>query len=88
MGGSEGPAGGDGPGQSSSARHNHVSGYVGKLPNYRKNANFVNAEAVSYIKHSYTPTGIVMMDFAGTNTSRGATVHGEDLVRALIENNN
>jgi hypothetical protein len=67
---------------------NHVSGYVGKLPNYRKNACFVNAEAVSYIKHSHTPAGIVMMDFAGTNNSRGTKVQGEDLVRALIENNN
>ena len=66
---------------------NHVSGYYGRLPNYRKNANAINAKAVAYIRRNHTPAGVVMMDFAGTDTSRGTTVHGEDLVQALIDNN-
>ena len=66
---------------------NHTSGYVGKLPNYRKNASAVNAEAAAHIRRNHTPTGIVMMDFAGTDTSRGVTVHGATLVRTLIDNN-
>lgn len=66
---------------------NHASGYVGKLPNYRKNANAINAEVVSYIKLNHTPVGIVMMDFAGTNTSHCVKVFGEDLVGAIMGNN-
>lgn len=66
---------------------NHVSGYAGKLPDYRKNACVINARAAAFLKRSHAPAGIVMMDFAGVNTSRGVAVHGEDLVQAVIDNN-
>lgn len=65
---------------------NHASGYVGKLPNYRKNANAINA-AAEYIRKNHTPAGIVMMAFAGAETSRGVSVYGAELVRVLVENN-
>ena len=66
---------------------NHASGYVGKLPNYRKNANAINSAAAEYIRKNHRPAGIVMMDFAGAETSRGVSVYGAELVRVLVENN-
>ena len=66
---------------------NHVSGYVGKLPDYRKNASDINARAAVHLRQNHAPAGIVMMDFAGTDTSRGIAVKGKELVHVLIENN-
>lgn len=66
---------------------NHTSAYFGNLPNYRKNANAINAAAAEYIRKNHRPAGIVMMDFAGAETSRGVSVYGAELVRALVENN-
>jgi hypothetical protein len=66
---------------------NHCSGYVGTLPDYRTNAMAINAQAASYIRSTGMCTGIVMMDFAGVERSRGKNVGGATLVRALVENN-
>ena len=66
---------------------NHTSGYLGNLPDYRGNARNINAPAADYIKARHAPAGIVMMDFAGENRTRGISVGGDVLVQALIENN-
>lgn len=66
---------------------NHASGYLGTLPNYRGNAENINALLADYIASHRTPAGIVMMDFAGVSSSKGVSVAGDLLVRALIENN-
>ena len=66
---------------------NHCSGYVGTLPDYRTNAMAINAQAASFIRSTGMCTGIVMMDFAGVERSRGKNVGGATLVRALVENN-
>ena len=66
---------------------NHASGYVGGLPDYRANARDINSRLVAHVAQRHTPTGIVMMDFAGVDRSNGVSVGGEKLVRALIDNN-
>ena len=66
---------------------NHVSGYLGKLPDYRGNARNVNGKTAEYIKNLDGPAGIVMMDFAGTDRSSGIEVGGQKLVEAVIGNN-
>ena len=63
---------------------NHASGYLGRLPNYRKNAAAVNPKVADLIRRKDAPAGIVMMDFAGIDTSHGVKVGGRDLVRAII----
>lgn len=65
---------------------NHVSGYIGKLPDYRANAQNVNGKAAEYIRSMNGPVGIVMMDFAGVSMSSGKKVSGKELVEALIGN--
>ena len=66
---------------------NHASGYLGRLPNYRKNAAAVNPKAADLIRRKSAPAGIVMMDFAGVDTSHGVKVGGRDLIRAIIDCN-
>ena len=63
---------------------NHASGYLGRLPNYRKNAAAVNPRAADLLRCKNQPTGIVMMDFAGVDTSHGVKVCGRELVEAVI----
>lgn len=63
---------------------NHVSGYVGKLPDYRTNARNISAKAADYILESRAPAGIVMMDFAGVDRSGGKNVGGKALLEAII----
>lgn len=63
---------------------NHVSGYVGNLPDYRTNAKNINAKAADYIRESSQPIGIVMMDFAGVDSSNGKNVGGKALLEAII----
>ena len=64
---------------------NHCSAYVGKLPDYVKNAAGINGQAASYVRSAAGPLGIVMMDFAGVETHRCTSVYGSELVEALIE---
>ena len=66
---------------------NHASGYLGSLPDYRGNARNINIQATRHILSRRAPAGIVMMDFAGVNRTRGVYVGGDVLVQALIEKN-
>lgn len=66
---------------------NHASGYLGSLPNYRGNAENVNAKTAEYIKGLDGPVGIILMDFAGVNRSGGTNVGGKTLVEAVIGRN-
>lgn len=66
---------------------NHASGYLGNLPNYRKLAKEINPLAAEYIRSNRACTGIIMMDFAGVDVSKGVKVSGGELVRAVVENN-
>ena len=66
---------------------NHASGYVGNLPDYCSNARDINVRTAEYIRSKGRPAGIVMMDFAGVDRSKGKDVGGQVLVRTLIENN-
>ena len=66
---------------------NHVSGYLGKLPDYRSNARNVNVKTAEYLQRLDGPAGIVMMDFAGVDRSGGTDVGGKTLVEAVIGNN-
>ena len=66
---------------------NHASGYLGGLPNYRGNAENVNAKTAEYIQGLDRPVGIMMMDFAGVDRSGGTNVGGKRLVEAVIGNN-
>jgi len=66
---------------------NHASGYLGKLPNYRANAQNVNVKTAEYIKGLDGPVGIIMMDFAGVTQSGGTNVGGKTLVDVVISHN-
>lgn len=46
-----------------------------------------DSAAAEYIRKNHRPAGIVMMDFAGSETNRGVSVYGAELVRVLVENN-
>lgn len=56
---------------------------------YRDNATYTNAAIVDYLSTVTrpTPTGVILMDFAGVDESNGYKVRGKELVHALIENN-
>ena len=66
---------------------NHVSGHLGKLPDYRGNASVVNARAASFISASEYPVGIIMMDYAGVDVSKGKKVYGKTLVESIVISN-
>ena len=57
------------------------------LGELRGNARNINIQAARHILSRRAPAGIVMMDFAGMNRTRGVYVGGDVLVQALIENN-
>lgn len=55
---------------------------------YRDNASHTHEAIINYLStHEAGPTGIVLMDFAGVDTSEGYEVKGHQLVKVLIENN-
>lgn len=58
--------------------------FLTSLPDYRSNARDINAKMAEYLSQRRKPAGIVMMDFAGVERSRGVSVGGEMLVKALI----
>ena len=72
---------------------NNTAGYTGAsllgitIPDYPSNAHNVNGQAADYISAANHPVGIVMMDYAGTDTYNGTTVYGAQLVEAVIANN-
>lgn len=57
---------------------------------YRDNASHTNAFITQYMKaddYKPGPTGIILMDYAGVDKSKGYDVCGLQLVQALIDNN-
>lgn len=72
---------------------NHTSGYSATLfataDAYRKNAAETNRAVIDYLadENHAGPTGLIVMDFAGTDTSGSYTVNGAALTNAVIENN-
>ena len=76
---------------------NHTSGYslttsffgstVATSDGYRDNAATQNAAVIDWLAEHHGPMGLVMMDFAGVDTSNGFDVKGLALTQAIIENN-
>ena len=67
---------------------NHTAGYsdtFGITSSYRSNAQNTNPFTTNYLNSHSGPAGIIMMDFAGSNSD---STGGLDLVNAVINNNN
>ena len=57
---------------------------------YRDNAAHTNAAIIDYLadpSHQAGPTGIILADYVGVNTSNGYNTRGKELIDALIANN-
>ena len=55
---------------------------------YRDNATHTHQALLNYLAtHPASPTGIILMDFAGTDHSNGYHTRGAELVQAIICNN-
>ena len=57
---------------------------------YRDNAAHTNAAIIDYLadpSHTAGPTGIILADYVGVNSSNGYNTRGQELVDALIANN-
>jgi len=57
---------------------------------YRDNAAHTNAAIIDYLAdptHTAGPTGIVLLDYVGVNSSNGYNTRGQEVVDALIANN-
>lgn len=76
---------------------NHTSGYslttsffgstVATSDGYRDNAATQNAAVIEWLAEHHGPMGLVMMDFAGVDTSNDFEVKSLALTQAIIENN-
>lgn len=76
---------------------NNTSGYsktqslagnnISTAEGYRDNAATQNAAVIAYLAEHHGPTGIMFMDFAGTDKSDGKNVMSQSLTNAIIENN-
>ena len=70
---------------------NHASGYTesASTNGIRDNAAQTNKFIIDYMSNPdhYGPTGIIMMDFAGTDVSSGYNTLGAQLVQTIIDNN-
>ena len=76
---------------------NNTSGYsktqslagndISTADGYRDNAATQNAAVIAYLAEHHGPTGIMFMDFAGTDSSDGKNVMSQSLTNAIIENN-
>jgi len=61
---------------------------ISRSNGYRDNAVHTHAAMLEYLKiHQAGPTGIVMMDYAGVDRSKGYEVKGMELVRTIIDTN-
>lgn len=61
---------------------------ISRSNGYRHNASHTHAAFLDYLHtHPSGPTGIVLMDFAGVDSSHGYEVKGRQLVRAIIDSN-
>ena len=57
---------------------------------YRDNAAHTNAAIIDYLadpEHKAGPTGIVLIDYVGVNSSNGYNTRGQEVVDVLIANN-
>ena len=57
---------------------------------YRDNASHTNAAIIDYLNdpsNTAGPTGIILADYVGVNTSNGYNTRGQELVDAIIANN-
>ncbi|MBO7069527.1 MAG: hypothetical protein J6W52_12790 [Bacteroidaceae bacterium] len=57
---------------------------------YRDNAAHTNAAIIDFLSdpsHAAGPTGIVLLDYVGVNTSNGYNTRGQEVVDVLIANN-
>lgn len=55
---------------------------------YRDNAAHTHAAILDFLKtHDPGPTGIVMMDYVGVDSSNGYATRGREVVEAIIQNN-
>lgn len=57
---------------------------------YRDNAAHTNAAIIDYLAdpaHTAGPTGIVLLDYVGVQTSNGYNTRGQEVVEAIIANN-
>ena len=72
---------------------NHTSGYskavfgIVTSDGYRDNAATQNPAVVNYLNSHSGATGLVLMDYAGENSSGDYNVYGQNLTNALINNN-
>lgn len=72
---------------------NHTSGYsktflgIVTSDGYRDNAKTQNPVVINYLNSHTGPTGLVMMDYGGTDYSNGYNVKGQTLTNTLINNN-
>lgn len=70
---------------------NHASGYTqsASTDGIRDNAAKCNQKIIDYLSDDSHagPTGIVFMDFAGTDRSKSYDVKGLELVNTIINNN-
>ena len=55
---------------------------------YRDNASHTNAAIIDFLStHEPGPTGIVLMDYVGVDSSNGYATRGREVVNSMIENN-
>ena len=67
-----------------------VDEVVSSSDGYRDNAAHTNAAFIDYLadpSHKAGPTGIVLLDYVGVQTSNGYNTRGQEVVDAIIANN-
>ena len=67
-----------------------VDEQISSSDGYRDNAAHTHAAILDYLAdpgHKAGPTGIILMDYAGTDWSNGYNTRGMELLNALIDNN-
>ncbi len=60
---------------------------LSKSDGYRENASYTNTAIVDYLSSHSGPTGIVLADYVGVDTSNKYSTNGLSLVNAIIDNN-
>ncbi|MCD8266746.1 MAG: hypothetical protein LUC33_06280 [Prevotellaceae bacterium] len=65
-----------------------LAGYtLSKSDGYRENASYTNKAIVDYLSSHSGPTGIILADYVGVDTSNKYSTNGLSLVNAIIDNN-
>lgn len=66
----------------------YCNGSISTSNGYRENASYTHAAILDYLKtHDAGPTGIILMDYAGADESKGYETRGAELVDSIIANN-